>query len=86
MAVVVGYLRVLRFQRGAHRRLEDAPLLLQATAYLRGAVPYGGGFTVTPGFCTLYSTEVMRRLDSVTPTEDIDFCWQIHRKGLEKIR
>lgn len=86
MAVVVGYLRVLRFQRGTHRRLEDAPLLLQATAYLRGAVPYGGRFTVTPGFCTLYSTEVMRRLDSVTLTEDIDFCWQIHRKGLEKIR
>lgn len=88
VAAVIGHLRVLGFQAGPIAAWRRHLYFYMTTIYLRGAVAYGGGFPVTPGFCTLYSTEALRRLDPdpVAPTEDIDFCWQMHRKGLGKIK
>ena len=87
VAAVIGHLRVLGFQKGAIAAWRRHLYFYMTSVYLKGAVAYGGGFPVTPGFCTVYSSEALRQLDPdpVAPTEDIDFCWQIHRKRLGKI-
>ena len=87
VAAVVGRLRVLDHQGGPiaawrrHQYLVMARIYLAAAAYLRGAFP------VTPGFCTAYATDALRQFehDQHAPTEDIDFCWQIHRRRLGRI-
>jgi biofilm PGA synthesis N-glycosyltransferase PgaC len=87
VAAVIGNLRVLGFQKGAIAAWRRHLYFYMTSVYLKGAVAYGGGFPVTPGFCTVYSSDALRQLDHdpVAPTEDIDFCWQIHRKRLGKI-
>ncbi len=87
VAAVIGHLSVLDFQEGPFAAWRRCQYLYMTAVYLRGSVAYGGGFPVTPGFCTVYSTEALRKLDldPAAPTEDIDFCWQIHRKRLGKI-
>jgi biofilm PGA synthesis N-glycosyltransferase PgaC len=54
---------------------------------VRAASFYGGGFPVTPGCCSVYSTQALRNVDHDprTPAEDMDFCLQIHRKRLGRI-
>jgi biofilm PGA synthesis N-glycosyltransferase PgaC len=88
VAAVIGHLKVLGFQKGAIAAWRRHLYFYMTAIYLRGAVAYGGGIPVTPGFCTIYSTEALSKLDHdpVAPTEDIDFCWQIHRKRLGEIR
>ena len=88
VAAVIGHLRVLGFQKGPIAAWRRHLYFYMTGVYMRGAVAYGGGFPVTPGFCTVYSTEALRNLDldPAAPTEDIDFCWQIHRKSLGKKR
>jgi poly-beta-1,6-N-acetyl-D-glucosamine synthase len=88
VAAVIGYLEVLAFQKGPIAAWRRCQYFYLTSVYMRGAVAYGGGFPVTPGFCTVYSTEAMRKLDPdpAAPTEDIDFCWQIHRKRLGEVR
>ncbi len=87
VAAVVGHMRVLGFQRGPIAAWRRHLYFYMTAVYLRGAVAYGGGLPVTPGFCTVYSTNALAKLDldPAAPTEDIDFCWQIHRKRLGKI-
>jgi poly-beta-1,6-N-acetyl-D-glucosamine synthase len=87
VAAVIGHLRVLGFQKGPIAAWRRHLYFYMTAVYMRGAVAYGGGFPVTPGFCTVYSTEAFKKLDldPAAPTEDIDFCWQIHRKGLGTI-
>jgi len=87
VAAVIGHLRVLSFQRGPIAAWRRHLYFYMTAIYLRGTVAYGGGMPVTPGFCTVYSTEALRKLDHdpVAPAEDIDFCWQIHRKRLGQI-
>jgi poly-beta-1,6-N-acetyl-D-glucosamine synthase len=88
VAAVIGHLSVLPFQRGPIPAWRRHQYFYMTAVYLRGAVAYGGGVPVTPGFCTVYSTDALRAVDPdpVAPTEDIDFCWQIHRKRLGKVR
>ena len=87
VAAVIGHLRVLDIQKGPIAAWRRHLYFYMTAIYMRGAVFYGGGMPVTPGFCTVYSTEALRKLDidPVSPAEDIDFCWQMHRKGLGKI-
>lgn len=87
VAAVIGHLRVLEFQKGPIAAWRRHQYFYQVAVYLRGEVTFGGGMPVTPGFCTVHSTEALRNyeLDPRAPTEDIDFCWQIHRKRLGKI-
>ena len=87
VAAVIGHLRVLKAQRGPIAAWRRHQYFWMTNVYLNGAAAYGGGFPVTPGFCTLYATSAMRHFDHdpQAPTEDIDYCWQIHRKGLGKV-
>lgn len=87
VVAVIGHLRVLRFQKGSIAAWRRYLYFYMTAIYMRGAVFYGGGMPVTPGFCTVYSTEALRNLDidREAPAEDIDFCWQMHRGGLGKI-
>jgi cellulose synthase/poly-beta-1,6-N-acetylglucosamine synthase-like glycosyltransferase len=87
VAAVIGQLRVLDFPKGPIAAWKRHLYFYMTAIYMRGAVFYRGGMPVTPGFCTVYSTEALKNLDidPVAPTEDIDFCWQMHRKGLGKI-
>ena len=87
VAAVIGHLRVLGFQKGPIAAWRRHLYFYMTAIYMRGAVFYGGGMPVTPGFCTVYSTEALRNLDidCIAPTEDIDLCWQMHRKELGKI-
>jgi biofilm PGA synthesis N-glycosyltransferase PgaC len=87
IAAVIGSLRVLEYQKGPIAAWRRHQYFYQVAVYLRGQAAFGGGMPVTPGFCTVYSTEALRNfeLDPTAPTEDIDFCWQMHRKRLGKI-
>jgi poly-beta-1,6-N-acetyl-D-glucosamine synthase len=57
VAAVIGHLRVLGFQKGPIAAWRRHLYFYMTAVYMRGAVAYGGGFPVTPGFCTVYSTE-----------------------------
>ena len=86
-AAVIGRLKVLSNQRGLIAAWRRHQYFWMNVVYLRGAAAYGSGFPVTPGFCTAYATHALERFehDPAAPTEDIDYCWQVHRKKLGRI-
>lgn len=88
VAAVIGHMRVLGSQRGPIAAWRRHQYFYMPAVYLRGAEACGGGMPVTPGFCTAYASDAFKHFehDTDAPTEDIDWCWQIHRKKLGKIR
>jgi len=86
-AAVIGRPKVLSDQRGLIAAWRRHQYFWLNTVYLQGAAAYGGGFPVTPGFCTAYATRALERFehDAMAPTEDIDYCWQVHRRRLGSI-
>ncbi len=86
-AAVIGRLKVLSNQHGLFAAWRRHQYFWMNAVYLRGAAAYGSGFPVTPGFCTAYATYALERFehDPAAPTEDIDYCWQVHRKKLGRI-
>jgi poly-beta-1,6-N-acetyl-D-glucosamine synthase len=87
IAAVVGHITVSRFQDDLIGNWRRYQYFWAFNLMVRASDFYGGCFQNTPGCCTVYSTRALKRIDHdpLNPAEDMDFCFQIHRKGLGKI-
>ncbi len=87
VAAVLGHIRVIGEQNhliGSWRRYQ---YFWAYNLVTRAAAVYRGCFQNTPGCSSVFSTAVLRHIepDHHNMAEDMDFCFQIHRKGLGRI-
>ena len=87
VAAVFGHVKVLREQNNLFASWRRYQYFWGFNFNVRATSFYGGGFSVTPGCCSVYSTQALRNIDHDprTPAEDMDFCLQIHRKRLGRV-
>jgi biofilm PGA synthesis N-glycosyltransferase PgaC len=87
VAAVFGHVKVLKEQNNLFASWRRYQYFWGFNINVRAASFYGGCFPVTPGCCSVYSTQVLRNIDHDprTPAEDMDFCLQIHRKRLGRV-
>lgn len=87
VAGVIGHMKVLSTQDNIFASWRRFQYFWGFNFNVRAADFYGGCFTVTPGCCTVYSTVALMDIDydHNNPAEDMDFCFQIHRRRLGKI-
>jgi cellulose synthase/poly-beta-1,6-N-acetylglucosamine synthase-like glycosyltransferase len=87
VAAVIGHMKVLREQNNLFASWRRYQYFWGFNLNVRAASFYGGCFPNTPGCCSVYSTQALRNIDHdpKTPAEDMDFCWQIHRKRLGRV-
>jgi biofilm PGA synthesis N-glycosyltransferase PgaC len=87
VAAVFGPVKVLREQNNLFASWRRYQYFWGFNFNVRAAAFYGGCFPVTPGCCSVYSTQALQNIDHDprSPAEDMDFCLQIHRKRLGRI-
>lgn len=87
VGAVIGHIRVLDEQSNLFASWRRYQYFWCFNLIVRAAAVYRGCFTVTPGCATVYSTRALRQIehDPRNPAEDMDFCFQIHRRRLGRI-
>ncbi len=87
VGAVIGHMLVLKEQGNLYACWRRYQYFWGFNLIVRASGVYRGCFQNTPGCCTVYSTDALKRIehDPRNPAEDMDFCYQIHRKALGRI-
>ncbi len=87
VGAVIGHMLVLEEQSNLYACWRRYQYFWGFNLIVRAASVYRGCFQNTPGCCTVYSSAALKRIehDPYNPAEDMDFCYQIHRKSLGRI-